>query len=46
VFAVVLAVLPIMLGRTRLLRASHMLGVAVLLGLLAAVYLFADMGSA
>jgi formate hydrogenlyase subunit 4 len=46
VFAVVLAVLPTVLGRTRLLRASHMLGVAMLLGLLAAVYLFADMGSA
>jgi formate hydrogenlyase subunit 4 len=46
VFTVVLAVVPIVLGRVRLLRASHMLGVAMLLGLLAAVYLFADMGSA
>jgi formate hydrogenlyase subunit 4 len=46
VFALALAVVPIVLGRMRLLRASHMLGVAMLLGLLAAVYLFVDMGSA
>jgi formate hydrogenlyase subunit 4 len=39
---VVLAVLPAVFGRTRSLRASRMVGVAVLLGLLAAAFMFAD----
>ena len=46
VFAVVLALLHAVLGRIRLQREAQMLGVAVLLGLLAAMFLFADMGSA
>ena len=45
-FTIALAVLPSVLGRMRMMRASHMLGVAILLGLLAAVYLFANMGTA
>ena len=46
VFAGGMALLYAVLGRTRLLREAQMLGVAVLLGLLAAIFLFADMGSA
>ena len=46
VFAAVLALLHTVLGRIGLLRAAQMLGVAVLLGLLAAIFLFADMGTA
>lgn len=46
VFATTLALLHAVLGRIRLLHAAHILGVAVLLGLLAAVFLFADMGAA
>ncbi len=46
VFAGVLALLHAVLGRIRLQREAQMLGVAVLLGLLAAMFLFADMGSA
>ena len=46
VFAGVLALLHTVLGRIRLLREAQMLGVAVLLGLLAAIFLFADMGTA
>ena len=46
VFAVVLALLNTVLGRLRLLREAQILGVAVLLGLLAAIFLFADMGTA
>jgi formate hydrogenlyase subunit 4 len=45
-FAAALALLDAVLGRIRLLRAAHILGVAVLLGLLAAVFLFVDMGAA
>jgi formate hydrogenlyase subunit 4 len=45
-FAGVLALLHTVLGRTRLLREAKTLGVAVLLGLLAAIFLFADMGTA
>jgi formate hydrogenlyase subunit 4 len=45
-FTIALAVLPSVLGRMRMMRASHMLSVAILLGLLAAVYLFANMGTA
>ncbi len=41
-----MALLHTVIGRTRLLREAQMLGVAVLLGLLAAIFLFADMGSA
>jgi formate hydrogenlyase subunit 4 len=43
---VVLALLNTVLGRLRLLREAQILGVAVLLGLLAAIFLFADMGTA
>ncbi len=44
-FAAVLALLHAVHGRINLPRAAQMLGVAVLLGLLAAVFLFADMGT-
>ncbi len=44
--AAVLALLHAGLGRIGLVRAAQVLGVAVLLGLLAAVFLFADMGTA
>ncbi len=45
-FAVALAVLSTVLGRIRLLRSAQMLGAAVLLGLLATVFLFAATGAA
>jgi formate hydrogenlyase subunit 4 len=45
-FAALLAVLPMAFGRLRLARASRMLGVAILLAVLAMVYLFAGMGTA
>jgi formate hydrogenlyase subunit 4 len=46
VFAVVLAVVPAFIGRIRLMRAAHMLGVAILLSLLALAYLLAGTGTA
>jgi formate hydrogenlyase subunit 4 len=46
VFAGVLALLHAVLGRIRLQREAQVLGVAVLLGLLAAIFLFAGMGTA
>jgi formate hydrogenlyase subunit 4 len=45
-FTLLLAVLPRVLGRLRLARASRMAGMAIVLGLLAALLLFADMGAA
>jgi len=45
-FTLLLAALPGLLGPLRLMRASRMAGVAILLGLLAAALLFADMGAA
>jgi len=44
--AVALALAHIMHGRIRLPRAAQVLGVAVVLGLLAAIFLLADMGTA
>ncbi|HEY2256561.1 MAG TPA: NADH-quinone oxidoreductase subunit H [Variovorax sp.] len=44
-FAAVLALLHAVHGRINLPRAAQMLGVAALLGLLAVVFLFADMGT-
>ena len=46
VFAGALALLHAMLGFIRLQREAQVLGIAVLLGLLAAIFLFAGMGSA
>jgi formate hydrogenlyase subunit 4 len=45
-FAAALAVAPMMLGRIRMARAAQMLGVAIILGLLAAALLFADVATA
>ena len=45
-FAAALALMHTMHGRIRPLRAAHMLGVAVLLGLLAAIFLLTDVGTA
>ena len=45
-FAASLALLDAGLGRIGLVRAARVLGVAVLLGLLAVVFLLADMGTA
>jgi formate hydrogenlyase subunit 4 len=45
-FAAALAVAQAFVNRVRLMRAAHVLGVAILLGLLAIAYLFADMGTA
>jgi formate hydrogenlyase subunit 4 len=45
-FAVALAVLPTIFGRVRLMSAVQTLGIAMLLALLAMVYLFAEMGTA
>jgi formate hydrogenlyase subunit 4 len=45
-FTLLLAGLTCVLGRLRLVRASRMAGVAVVLALLAALLLFADMGAA
>jgi formate hydrogenlyase subunit 4 len=45
VLAGALTLLHTMMGRTRLMHATHMLGVAILLGLLAVVFLFASAGS-
>lgn len=45
-FAAALALLHTMHGRIRLLRAAHILSVAVVLGLLAAILLLADMATA
>jgi formate hydrogenlyase subunit 4 len=45
-FAVMLVVPQVVLGRIRLMRALHMLGIAALLALLAMVYLFTEMGTA
>jgi hypothetical protein len=42
----VLALFHAVLGRIRLQREAQVLGVAVLLGLLAAIFLFAGMGTA
>ncbi len=44
--AVALALLQAVMGRMRLMRVPHMLGVAILLGLLAVVFLFASAGIA
>jgi formate hydrogenlyase subunit 4 len=44
-FAALLALLHAVHGRINLPRAAQMLGVAALLGLLAVVFLFADMGA-
>jgi formate hydrogenlyase subunit 4 len=44
-FIGVLALLQVVLGHIRLQRAAQLLGIAVLLGLLAAGFLFADMGA-
>jgi formate hydrogenlyase subunit 4 len=45
-FTALLALAHTVLGRIRLVRAARILGVAVLLGLLAAMFVFADMGTA
>lgn len=44
--AVAFALLQTVMGRMRLMRVPHMLGVAILLGLLAVVFLFASAGIA
>ena len=46
IFAALLALARTALGRLRLARMAEIFGVAVLLGLLAAVFLFADMRTA
>jgi formate hydrogenlyase subunit 4 len=43
--AIVLAVLETIIGRTRLSRVAQLLGAAVLLGLVAALFLFASVGT-
>ena len=45
-FAIAQAVLRTAVGTIRLLRAAQILGIAVLLGLIAAAFLFGDMGTA
>jgi formate hydrogenlyase subunit 4 len=45
-FAALLATLPTAFGRLRMVPATQMLGVAILLAVLAMVYLFAGMGTA
>ena len=45
-FAAALALVHAVFGRIRLARAAQALGIAMLLGLLAAVFVLADMGSA
>ena len=45
-FALAAAVVPVAVGRLRMMRVAQILGVAILLCLLAIAYLFADMGTA
>ena len=45
VLAGVLALLQTAMGRSRLVHVPHLLGVAILLGLLAMVFLFAGAGT-
>ncbi len=45
-FAVALALAPALVGHVRVMRAARVLGVAILLGLLAVAYVFADMRTA
>lgn len=45
-FAVALALAPALVGHVRVMRAARVLGVAILLGLLALAYVFADMRTA
>ena len=45
VLAGALALLQTVMGRMRLMHVPHMLGVAILLGLLAVVFLFASAGT-
>lgn len=44
-FALAAAVVPVVVGRLRMMRVAQLLGVAILLGLLAIAYLFAGMAT-